>query len=629
LTKQPHQRHKLSTIINLTLVVVYLLVSLALVVIVNQNTKHQALADAERYSRLILDRNVVTHAYFNNVMKTSMYELFQEHFFEPTWMSSTFAINSVSSDYDFFGKDGLYYKEAAVNARNPINEADPFERSFIERLDAEPNLSTYTEIRDYAGHPYFVILRRGQNASQECLLCHGEPEDAPNGIIAHYGSERGFHRQAGHAVSAISMRIPLAMAYQDADLFSYKLSGIMLLLLLFIFAIHYGISRQLLFVPIAGLNAKARLIANDPDHLGDSLPAPLGRELAEMVDSFNSMSINLRHHQDSLEQTIRERTTQIEDVNRALREDIEQRKEIERKLDRLRLRNELILNTAREGIMGLDPQGRITFMNRSAETLLGRREEDLANHTLSDLLVNGEKSDEPAAWDFITESLAKGTTINQHEASMLHRSGRTFPIEFSCAPMKENSIVGAVLSFNDITERKLSEQEIQKLAFYDQLTGLANRTLFYDRLTQRVAQAERDGQELALMFLDLDNFKVVNDTLGHDAGDEFLRTIARRLKEASRQADTVARLGGDEFVWFGEISDEHDAATIAGKFLHNVAQPVNLDGQDFASTVSIGIALYPASAKDVVGLLKCADSAMYRSKQKSKNVYTFYRPQES
>ena len=127
------------------------------------------------------------------------------------------------------------------------------------------------------------------------------------------------------------------------------------------------------------------------------------------------------------------------------------------------------------------------------------------------------------------------------------------------------------------------------------------------------------------MFLDLDDFKIVNDTLGHAAGDDFLSVIAKRLRESSRQADTVARLGGDEFVWFGEIDDEEDIRRIADKFLEGIAQPVKLDQHIFSSTVSIGIAIFPDSAQDVLGLMKCADAAMYRVKQKDKNAFQFYR----
>lgn len=491
------RRYKLSTLTTICLLLVYLAGSAALVYSVNYNSKRQALVNAERYSTLILDRNVVTHAFFNNVLKTSLYNLLSEHFFEPTWMSSTFAIQSVASDYEFFGEDGLYYKEASINARNPANEADAHEKAFIERLDRDAQLTTFSEIRDYEGHPFFVIMRRGQLLKEECLLCHGDPADAPPAIVSRYGAERGFGREAGSTVSAISIRIPLAMAYQDANSFSLKLSALLLVVLLAIFVVHYSVSRQLLFQPIGLLCRQARLIANDKENLGAKLPLPAGRELAELVDAFNLMSANLRDYQNSLEETIRERTQQLEQANEALRADIEYRKRI--------------------------------------------------------------------------------------------------------------------------------EQEIQKLAFYDQLTGLPNRTLFYDRITQRVAQAERDHQQLALMFFDLDDFKAVNDTLGHAAGDEFLQAIAQRLRDGSRQADTVARLGGDEFVWFGEIGEERDAAVIAGKFLESIARPVTLGAHSFSSTVSIGIALYPHSAGDVVGLLKAADAAMYTVKQQKKNAYEFYR----
>lgn len=615
------KRRKLSTLMIVTLLLVYLIGAAALVYLVNINTKKQALTNAERYSLLILDRNVATHAFFNNVLKTSLYDLLNEHFFEPTWMSSTFFVNSVASDYGFFGEDGLYYKEASINARNPANEADPFEREFITQLNQDAKLTVSSEIRDYKGEPFFTVLRRGQVVKEQCLLCHGEPADAPAGIVAHYGRDRGFQRTPGSTVSAISIRIPLAMAYQDANIFSFKLSAVLLVLLLAIFLIHFTISDRLLFRPISQLHHQAQKIAADPEHLGAELPVPAGYELAELVGAFNQMSTNLHHHRESLEATIRERTMQIEDVNQALRDDIEQRKEIERKLERLSQRNELILNTAREGIMGLDRKGHIIFLNRAAESMLGMREEDIANKLLTDLFAVDSSERNPGAWESIAEVLDRGATINQHETAFLHRSGRRFPVEFSCAPIVETGIVGAVLSFNDITERKLSEQEIQKLAFYDQLTELPNRTLFYDRLTQRVAQADRDTERLALMFLDLDDFKTVNDTLGHAAGDEYLQVIARRLLEGSRQADTVARLGGDEFVWFGEIGTEQDATTIARKFLESIARPARLGSNQFSSTVSIGIALYPDSATDVVGLLKAADSAMYQAKQQSKNAY--------
>lgn len=621
----PESRWKLSTISNISLLLLYLFGSVALVTLVNINTKQQALHNAELYSGMILDRNVATHSFFNNALKTSLYNLFEEHFFEPDWLSATFAINSIASDYGMFTQKDLYYKESSINARNPIHEADPLERGFIEKLNTDANLNTDSAIREYDNEPYLTILRRGQVAKEECLFCHGAPEAAPPGIVDHYGPQRGFNYKVGQTVSVISIRVPLALAYQEANEFSLKLSAFLLIIMLSIFSFQYLVSRHLFFVPIDALSRKARRIAHEPEHLGDTLPAPVGRELAELVDSFNSMSSSLRQHHDSLELIIRHRTLELEEANRALNDDIEIRKEVEQTLEQLRHHNERILDTTSEGILGLDLEGQITFFNRAARILMGLDEKHISQVRLQDFLsplTSGKNQSEPA--ELITETLVKGTQVDHQEGLFSQPGGGTFPIEYSCAPLLGDNITGAVFSFSDITERKRSEREIQNLAFYDQLTRLPNRTLFYDRITQRVAQVERVGQKLALMFMDLDDFKTVNDTLGHVSGDEFLKEIARRLRECSRHADTVARLGGDEFVWFGEVIDEDDVRSIADKFLKEIARPVRLGERDFASTVSIGIALFPDSAQDVAELMKCADAAMYSVKYKSKNNYQFY-----
>ena len=627
LTSRPQKRWRLSTISNITLLTLYLAGALALVVLVNVNARHQALHDAERYASLILDRNIVAHSFFNNVLKTSLYGLSEERFFTPEWLSANFAIDNAARDYDLFTHEDLYYKESAVNARNPVHEATPLEREFIERLNADPELKVESAIREYDGKPYFTVMRRGQVAKSECLHCHGEPDEAPAGIIAHYGSERGLAMQPGRTVSALSIRIPMAVAYQEANQFSFELSGFLLILLLVIFLLQYVVTRQLLFAPIDALYRKAQVIAHAPEQLGSALPLPRGLELSQLVEAFNTMSLNLREHTDLQEQIIQVRTIELEKANQALREDIEKRKQIEASLEQLRHRNEMILNTANEGILGLDAEGRITFFNQAASTLLELQPEHVGRINVQECFGrrNGDQTVVNAE-ERIDVILARGERVIKREGFLSSVGGRRgFPAEFSCAPIDGNGITGAVFSFSDISKRKHAELEIQNLAFYDQLTQLPNRTLFHDRITQRVAQAERDRDKLALMFLDLDDFKMVNDTLGHAAGDDFLRMVARRLQEGSRQADTVARLSGDEFVWFGEIADEEDASLIAQKFLEGVSRPVRLGEHNFNTTVSIGIAIFPDSARDVVSLMKCADTAMYAAKQKNKNAFEFYR----
>jgi diguanylate cyclase (GGDEF)-like protein/PAS domain S-box-containing protein len=174
----------------------------------------------------------------------------------------------------------------------------------------------------------------------------------------------------------------------------------------------------------------------------------------------------------------------------------------------------------------------------------------------------------------------------------------------------------------DISERRRAEEQIEYQAYHDSLTGLPNRLLFRDRLTIALAHARRTGMPVAVMFLDLDRFKVVNDTLGHSPGDELLRIVAARLRSVLREGDTIARMGGDEFtILLTDIRDPDVAAGIAQKLLDTVAEPVRLEGHDLYVTTSVGIALYPADGETAEALLQSADSAMYRAKDLGRNAF--------
>jgi len=188
----------------------------------------------------------------------------------------------------------------------------------------------------------------------------------------------------------------------------------------------------------------------------------------------------------------------------------------------------------------------------------------------------------------------------------------------------------------NITERKLQEEQIRELAYFDSLTGLPNRVLFKENLGHVLARAEHNSLKVAMMFLDMDHFKEVNDTMGHDIGDKLLQGFAGRLSSCVRRtdrstelspkhSDCLARLGGDEFtVILGDISRTEDAAKVAHRIVDTMAKPFDL-GEGFASvTVSIGISIYPDDGTDVVALLKCADIAMYQAKEQGRNQYYFY-----
>jgi diguanylate cyclase (GGDEF)-like protein len=179
-------------------------------------------------------------------------------------------------------------------------------------------------------------------------------------------------------------------------------------------------------------------------------------------------------------------------------------------------------------------------------------------------------------------------------------------------------------------ERKRAEERLTYLAQYDQLTGLVNRTLFKDRLVQAMARSKRLQQPLGLMLLDLDRFKAVNDTMGHDVGDRLLKVVAGRLQECVREVDTVARMGGDEFTIILEgLTCEQDITIVARRITESLAQPFHLQEHQASIGVSIGITVYPSDDHEIDDLLKHADAAMYRAKQQGGSSYQFHVPNDS
>lgn len=208
------------------------------------------------------------------------------------------------------------------------------------------------------------------------------------------------------------------------------------------------------------------------------------------------------------------------------------------------------------------------------------------------------------------------------------KSGEVYPERLSIVAInKERSsgVAAYAALFQDITEEKVLQNRLIKHAHFDNLTGLANRLLFMDRLDQAVTESSRRGDTFALMFIDLDRFKVINDTIGHDAGDEVLRQVSLRISQVVRQSDTVARLGGDEFtVILKNLVNNGDAAIVGEKIIEVVAKPVNIDGQDVFIGSSIGITVFPDDGTDVETLLRNADLAMYQSKQSGRSQYHFF-----
>ena len=293
-------------------------------------------------------------------------------------------------------------------------------------------------------------------------------------------------------------------------------------------------------------------------------------------------------------------------------------------------KNKLLLDCAGEGIVGLDKAGNITFINPTACELLGGTEESFLNTHISQFLFDATDG-KPAIdqWqesDIYRECLEKGGTLKQSTDLINIRQG-TFPAEFNIAAIVNgrNSVQGAVFVFQDITERKQMEDQLLRMAKYDSLTGLANRTLFREFLQSSMDRSDRYHKNTAVMFLDLDHFKEINDQLGHDAGDQLLSSVANRLESCIRKVDLIARLGGDEFaVVLDDVKNSDDARTVANKILSVLKEPHELGDASKKVGTSIGIAFYPDNGRDADGLIKAADEAMYVAKNEGRNDFRFY-----
>lgn len=216
----------------------------------------------------------------------------------------------------------------------------------------------------------------------------------------------------------------------------------------------------------------------------------------------------------------------------------------------------------------------------------------------------------------------------RRESVNRRRSGEEFQVQLSSVSVRspDGKFLGMVTACEDIGERKKNETRIHHLAYYDSLTGLPNRSLFLDRLRKSLSQAERSQQKIAVLFLDLDNFKDINDTEGHAFGDQLLKEVGKRLACCIREADTIARLGGDEFVVM-LVAEANTVSITANRILGGFRTPFKIEGKEIYTSFSIGVALYPDDAQDIEGLLRSADIAMYKAKAEGRQSFQFFSPE--
>lgn len=288
-----------------------------------------------------------------------------------------------------------------------------------------------------------------------------------------------------------------------------------------------------------------------------------------------------------------------------------------------------IIGSASDGILTINQQGVIETFNDAAEAMFGYENSEVIGQNVTLLMAHDEniKHHNQYIRNYIVTGESKIINIGPREVMAKRKDGSIFPMDLAVNEMQfgeQHYFIGIV---RDITDRKKARDKLEYLSSYDTLTDLPNRSLFLDRLSQAIKLANREETIVSLMFVDLDKFKEVNDTLGHAAGDELLINVASRLKKCVRDSDTVARLSGDEFaVLLCQGHDESDAARVVEKILSEFNRPYYISGEQRIVTASIGLSQFPKDATSSEALLHCADMAMYKAKHQGRNNCVCYEP---
>lgn len=372
----------------------------------------------------------------------------------------------------------------------------------------------------------------------------------------------------------------------------------------------FGIE-SMLFLPFVTMGEVlgALVVVNfekDGENFGES-----DIQLAQSIAEATASTLSNLLFMEKQEVLIERRTSEIRMKNIEL-------EQVVTELGSLSREKELILNSVGEGIFGLDLKGKFTFCNPAAEAKLGYGKDELIGQPYNKILNNHEKLKERSF------SVKEGVKFRK-------KDGNVFSVEYNVSAINETGKkIGEVVTFRDITERQQMEEKIRYLAYYDNLTDLPNRVLLADILEQEIIKAEHTKQKLAVLYLDLDRFKIINDSLGHSSGDLLLRGVADRLKQGMPEEAILSRQGGDEFtIILPDFKNKNDVTELVEKVVNSFAEPFQLLDNEVYIKTSIGISLYPEDGTAAETLIKNADAAMYKSKEKSGTHHHFFRSEMS
>ena len=366
-----------------------------------------------------------------------------------------------------------------------------------------------------------------------------------------------------------------------------------------------------------------------------ALKVPSTQQLVEAVNQLEIEVIQRREAEqalaklnDSLEITVLKRTAALTESNHLLQKEIEQRQITEQALFNEKQRALVTLESIGDAVITCNMKSEVTYLNPIAEKMTGWTKADAIGKPILEVFRILNEATRKLAANPVDVVIEHGVICGlANHTLLLSKDGTEYDIEDSAAPIRDHdgTILGVVLVFHDTSDAKKMAQKMTYLAEHDFLTGLPNRLLLNDRISQALNSANRRNNKLALLFLDIDHFKKINDTLGHGVGDKLLVELSKRLQSCLRFTDTISRQGGDEFVvLLPEISDSLAAAEIADKLISATKTNFHIDIHELTVSVSIGIAVYPDDGMTADALTKNADAAMYHAKSEGRNNFQFF-----
>lgn len=335
----------------------------------------------------------------------------------------------------------------------------------------------------------------------------------------------------------------------------------------------------------------------------------------------------------NLEHLVKARTEDLSNINASLRLEIEQRKRTELELFNQKQLAIVTLESIGDAVITTNMQSEVTYLNPVAEKMTGWSKAEAMGRPILEVFRILNESTRKLAANPVDVVLAHNKVCGlANHTLLIAKSGAEYAIEDSAAPIRDQdgNILGVVLVFHDVSDARQMAQKMTYLAEHDYLTDLPNRLLLTDRITQAISAAKRRGSKLAILFFDIDHFKRVNDTLGHEVGDQLLKVLSKKLQMCIRASDTLSRQGGDEFVvLLPELTDDAVPAEIAQKILFSIKDPISIANHELFITASIGIAVYPDDGDNVDVLTRHADAAMYHAKNSGRNNYQFFTKEMS